>query len=97
MTQNAYFSLTDVINASSPRRDNSRTNIPVISAMGYFQRSLAQDSPESDFRLGTFANGLEAKHRRVVGLDQDDSDRSYGEELGDQEIMFQFRSVEEDD
>lgn len=97
MTQNAYFSLTDVNNTSSPRKDNSRTNIPVISAMGLFHRSLQQDSPDSDFRLGTFANGLEAKHRRVVGIDQDDSDRSYGEESGDQEILFQFRSVEDDD
>lgn len=58
-----YFSLTDVNNASSPRKDNSQTNIPVISAIGLFQRSLQVDSPGSDFKLGTFANVLEAKHK----------------------------------
>lgn len=100
---NNYFSLTDVNNGSSPTqtKDNSRV-YPIISAMGCFQQSMAHSSgnSDSDFKLGTFANGLEAKHRSLVDGEMDDSEHnSYCEEAdkAEEELMFQFRSVEEED
>jgi len=54
--------------------------------MGYFRSSMQQGSPGSDFKLGTFANGLEAKHKRMLA-DQDE-DTEEVEPAADQEIMF---------